>query len=303
METYGGTHIFEIDPDIEDATIVAGTGTKTYSYAFTPISFPGALVTEPIGLNNNSQLVGEYYFSVEGPFYGFMFDSYTGTYTQIVYPGATVTEPFGINDQGQVVGIWTGVVDGVEGTYSFLYQNGTFTSFPIDPLSCGYSVNIFCSVPWGINDDAQVSGYFEDNNLLTHGFFYNGNFATVDLPGMQNTHVYGINGDSYLVGAANGTAFVYNNNLNNPVFTTFADPNGQSVGQGLNNNGQVAGYYGDNTTGAAVGFLYSTGTFTTIVPPGTTTDAWVFGINDAAQIVGLYGDSPDTGYVGTPQTQ
>jgi probable HAF family extracellular repeat protein len=73
-----------------------------------------------------------------------------------------------------------------------------------------------------------------------------------------------------------------------PVYTYIPldDPSATSgtFAQGINNAGQIVGYYGGH------GFLYSSGTFTTLDDPlgvsGGRTVA--YGINDAGQIVGDY---------------
>lgn len=58
------------------------------------------------------------------------------------------------------------------------------------------------------------------------------------------------------------------------------------MAQGINHRGQIVGYYYDNA-GNAHGFLYSSGTYTTLdYPDGGFTTA--NGINDAGQIVGNY---------------
>ncbi len=72
---------------------------------------------------------------------------------------------------------------------------------------------------------------------------------------------------------------------------------------GINNNGQIVGFYYDSSS--EHGFLYDHGTFTSIddpsslPPPGSSsggfTDTRAYGINDAGQIVGHYYDYGGTG--------
>jgi uncharacterized membrane protein len=65
-------------------------------------------------------------------------------------------------------------------------------------------------------------------------------------------------------------------------FTTIDVPNSTFTSpQGINNQGQIVGYYGSS------GSLLSGGTFTTIdVPNSVTTN--IYGINARGQIVGIY---------------
>src|SRR5262245_7763447 len=69
------------------------------------------------------------------------------------------------------------------------------------------------------------------------------------------------------------------------TFTTI-DPPGSYYTYGINNLGQVVGYYQGSVNH---GFLLSGGVYTTIDPPGSVlTEA--HGINDSGQIVGFYFD-------------
>src|SRR5260370_15045932 len=45
MQAWGGTINYKIDPDIDNATIVAGNSAKAYSYADSSIDYPGAKQT------------------------------------------------------------------------------------------------------------------------------------------------------------------------------------------------------------------------------------------------------------------
>lgn len=57
---------------------------------------------------------------------------------------------------------------------------------------------------------------------------------------------------------------------------------------GINNSGQVAGYYYDNAN-RTHGFVYSRGTFTTLDPPGATFTT-ATSINNSGQVAGHYSD-------------
>jgi probable HAF family extracellular repeat protein len=64
-----------------------------------------------------------------------------------------------------------------------------------------------------------------------------------------------------------------------------------AVANGINNAGQIVGYYQDSSSFKTRGFLYSGGIYTTLDDPLATMGTFPQGINDAGQIVGYYKDS------------
>jgi probable HAF family extracellular repeat protein len=82
-------------------------------------------------------------------------------------------------------------------------------------------------------------------------------------------------------------------------FTTIADPldNGYTVAQGINDAGQIVGYYQD-AGGAQHGFLLSGGSYSTLNVPGAASTQ-ANGINNAGQISGYSatGGGATTGFV------
>jgi probable HAF family extracellular repeat protein len=80
------------------------------------------------------------------------------------------------------------------------------------------------------------------------------------------------------------------------TYTTLDDPSGrgQTFAYGINGSGQVVGTYFNPSSQPAEttdhGFLYSSGTYTTLdYPANNRTDA--YGINDSGEIVGYYSNS------------
>jgi probable HAF family extracellular repeat protein len=76
------------------------------------------------------------------------------------------------------------------------------------------------------------------------------------------------------------------------TFSDVGDPNGNSVASGINDLGQIVGYYSDSS-GATHGFLYSSGIYTTLNEPFGTSGTFAYGINDAGQVLGQYIDGTD----------
>ena len=105
----GGARVAGID----DAGNVAGwyltdTGLsqaffRTTAGNFIPISFPGSIDTEPLGMNNLGQVVGSYYDGSKS--HGFIWNGGTNFIT-VDFPGATNTIVSGINDGGTIVGFY-----------------------------------------------------------------------------------------------------------------------------------------------------------------------------------------------------
>jgi probable HAF family extracellular repeat protein len=111
-----------------------------------------------------------------------------------------------------------------------------------------------------INDLGQRVGTYRDSGGAAHGYFFDGsNYVTLDDPF-----------------AAQGTQ-------------PFATQGTQATG--VNNAGQVVGYYTD-TSGKEHGFLYSNGTFRTL-DFGTRPFTEAHGINNLGQIVGTYANVND----------
>jgi probable HAF family extracellular repeat protein len=96
----------------------------------------------------------------------------------------------------------------------------------------------------------QIAGYYQDSSGLEHGF-------------LDNRGTY-----------------------------TRIDPPGSvsTTVTGINNKGQIVGYYEESSGGPAQSFLYSRGTYTVLDVPGAT-NTLAYSVNDSGQITGFYQDS------------
>ena len=83
------------------ATATGDDGFLLRGCMLTALSFPGATVTEALGLNNLGQVVGFYNDAAGNP-HGFIYSG--GVFTALNDPGATQTTVNGINNFGQIVG-------------------------------------------------------------------------------------------------------------------------------------------------------------------------------------------------------
>jgi hypothetical protein len=137
---------------------------------FLTVDFPGTSFNQLLGLNFRSQAVG--YFADSPGFtvdHAYIYDQIGGVFLEIVNPlatssqaaGTTSTMALGLNDKGQVVGVY------MVGTtmHGFVYNstNGHFHSID-DPKGPGTTtIN-------GINNLAQIVGFYVDSNGHTDGF-------------------------------------------------------------------------------------------------------------------------------------
>jgi probable HAF family extracellular repeat protein len=221
------------------------------TYNYTSLTDPSATTgTFAYGLNDKGQIVG-YYYDGSGNAHGFRYGH--GFYTTLDFqPGTNQTFPEGINDKGQIVGWY----NDRSSDHGFAYSGGIYTGLD-DPSA---TVNTFAR---DINDKGQIVGYYQNGlpggGLADHGFLYSGGvYTTLDDPLAVIT-----NGS----GTANGTAAL-----------------------GLNDKGQIVGYYYDGS-GNAHGFRYSHGFYTTLDDPSGVDGTFATGINDKGQIVGYYYDN------------
>jgi probable HAF family extracellular repeat protein len=153
---------------------------------FSSFDYPGAMDTYGGGINDAGQIAGTYSDDA-GKFHGFLKDG--DTFTSIDYPGlhSGGTQVWGVNNLGQAVGFYQNGVS----TYGFVDSGGVFTdlSFP-----GGYS-----TVPWDINDNGEVVGYYLGADGHSHGFlYYDGKYSSVDYG--YDIEIFGVNNAGDFVG-------------------------------------------------------------------------------------------------------
>ncbi|MFZ0927032.1 MAG: carboxypeptidase regulatory-like domain-containing protein [Syntrophobacteraceae bacterium] len=129
-------------------------------------NIPGCLGTYANGINDNGQVVGNYYDS-SGNCHGFLDSS--GQFTTLDNPNASLkggTQPSGINNKGQVVGTY---YDSSGIRHGFLYGGGQFTTLDAPEAGTNCS-DCFGTVAASINDSAQIVGNYYDSSGTSHGF-------------------------------------------------------------------------------------------------------------------------------------
>jgi probable HAF family extracellular repeat protein len=249
------------------------------SYTVTPIGATGSYAT---GMNNRGQLVG-YFSPAPGVQHAFL---YTGSaFLDLGTLGGDTSRAARINDAGSVVG----AADTAGGkTHAFLYAGGRMT----DLGTLGGND----SSAAGINGGGQIVGA-ADTPGGSFAFLYRPGGAMQSLgtlPEGQASSANGINDAGQVTGGSfvgpptppelAFHAFLYSAGS----MTDLGTLGGQySVGQAINNSGQVVGWAGTADFGVAHAFLYSAGAG--MIDLGTLAglgSSLAYSINDAGQAVG-----------------
>jgi uncharacterized membrane protein len=209
-------------------------------------------------------------------------------FENIAFPGDTFTQLLGIND-----------ADVIAGYHNQAVNQGFTLNLPNSFTSENFPTGVLGTQVTGINDLGDTAGFYVDNNDVNHGFLRtNGVFSTVDFPNTTFNQVLGLNNTGQAVGyfmtGNQQTAYVFNPNL--PPMTQFAPvpnlpPGASAQATGINDNGQISGFFMPSTT-TADGFLWSAGKLTTLSFPGAAmTEA--LGLNNQGQVVGFYQENSE----------
>jgi probable HAF family extracellular repeat protein len=196
----------------------------------------------------------------------------------------------GINDTGEIVGYYSN-----DGQSSFLDNDGTYTTLGLNGTALG------------INNSGEIVGTLGGPNNGSEGFIYIGNtgtgYATLQDPlasANYGTVAFAINNSGQVLGAYYDSnddvhGFIYINGAYTDITDPLAGENASGGGvfgtqvEGLNNAGQVVGYYVD-ANGGIHGFIYnpanSGNPYTTLDDPSAVNGTVVEGINNSGEAVG-----------------
>ncbi len=258
------------------ALAVLPTGAQTFTY--TTISFPGAIVTEPLGINSQGDIVG---FYQGGPPRGFLLRQ--GAFTLIDVPGSSDTAVLGINPQGDMVGRF--VAGGV--AHGFLLRQGVFTTIDFPGSSLTWAT--------GINPAGDIVGRYNAPGVFGGFLLSQGIFTSIGFPGVGVAS--GINPAGHIVGGYFFAGASHGYLLRQGAFTTIDFPGAVGTdARGINPAGDIVGLYASGEGGIENhGFLLSRGAFTTIdFPGGDRTVAT--GVNpQVTSLAGTMSAAPATG--------
>jgi hypothetical protein len=223
---------------------------------FTPLPIAGDPLAMANGIDNSRTVVGMdsngTAFSLAGAILA----------TLPSVNGTTVSETaFGINDGGLIVGQFTdGATDTTPG---FVKSGAVFTI--LNPTVTAVATNA-----QGVNNNGLVTGFWSADGVHQHGFLYNSvtsQFTLLADPIVSNlvlTQFLGINDHGLAVGyyqLPDGSQHGFLFDIPTQTYTYLDDPNaalsGVSITQitGVNNAGEIAGFYVDGATGVQRGFF------------------------------------------------
>ena len=159
------------------------------AFEYAKVAYPGALLTQVNGINNNNVIVGSYFDSASVE-HGFVYRN--GKFSAFDFPGATASEVLGVNDLGDIVGTYQ--LSGALNFHGFIRRNGAFKTLD-DPKAT------FGTMAFAVDKAGTVVGSYDN----AHGFAYsNGNFRTLDAPQPKGetpeTQLNGINNLGWIAG-------------------------------------------------------------------------------------------------------
>jgi probable HAF family extracellular repeat protein len=247
---------------------VLGTGTYSYPYA----------------VNNSGQVVG---YSLNPSINGFIYTSGQGMTALSTNGGMG----YGINDSGQAVGY---AKNSSNQSHAFVYD-----STGMKDLGTLGGTN---SIAKNINNSGQVAGYsqFAAGNNAYHAFLYSpatGKMDDIGSLGGNSMDILGLNnsgqvaGYGYITGSTTIThAFLYTPGTGMQdlhTLSTLQNIGTKSRAAGINDSGDVIGYFDVSGTTNTHAFLYSNGT---MIDLGTIDDyngkSQAVGINNLGQVAG-----------------
>jgi PEP-CTERM motif len=240
-----------------DGSVVPNNGYtfNPASHVFTAENFPGAVQTQVTGINNTPITVG-FYVDQSGDNIGFVSN---GTkFISVADPltpttGPTVNQLLGVNDSGIAAGFYT---DAAGNNHGYLYSIATAA---FEPVTLPTTFGAISTTVTDVNDLGTISGYFT-NATGTFSFLYlMGTYYALQDPYGTDTMIFGINNNdeavgSYVNGSGETEGFFFN-----PVgahWLTISDPSASATAafgvdgttvNGLNDNGDLVGFYSDGT--------------------------------------------------------
>ena len=169
----------------------------------TLLDYPGAYYTSFSGINNAGQIVGNQCGGASAPLACTGFVGGGSALTAFGYPGATFTYANGINNLGQIAASYRVQVvvepNSVQDfDHGLLVEGQVLTAFDIR--------GAHSTVLLGINDSAQIVGYYVQLTESSPGFRYRGflkqgdTLHPIDYPGALLTIAAGINNSGQVVG-------------------------------------------------------------------------------------------------------
>lgn len=210
---------------------------------FATENFPGSMMTQVVGINNNGTTDG-FYVDQNGVTHGFYHTS-NGSFTNVDYPNTAFNQLLSQNDLKQAAGYYSQSLNNTTPDFPYIYDEagGVFEVITIPGAVGGAQAT-------GINNSQWKCGFFIDSNQVNHGWLLQGGtFTQLDVPGSIFTQALGLNNNGQVVGdwmdSGNLThGFVYS--ISTGQYTTIDEPLGvgSTIVNGINDNGVLVGFFG-----------------------------------------------------------
>lgn len=183
----------------------------------------------------------------------------------------------------------------------FWSQTRTFISFEAKGAGTGIGQG---TVATCINSAGTVAGHYADSNYKAHGFVrsVNGRITEFDVAGLQGTEVSGINSNGQIIGNAQNEYrlrfnYAYLRNPDGAIVLLYVPGDAvTTVASGINDTGQITGFYIDGNN-SYHGFLRDAGGgYTNFDEPNAVIEGFNEGtfartINGSGTVAGEYSDS------------
>jgi hypothetical protein len=206
------------------------------------------------------------------------------SFTTLSVTGDTFTQLLGVNNAGLIAGYHGSGADAQ-------HPNQGFTLKPPMAFAKEDFPNSVQTQVIGINTKGDTVGFYVDAGGQTHGFSdLKGVFTTVDAPGTNFNQLLGVNDKGGAAGYsqdATGAQQAYT--VQGTTFTPIMTPGTSAQATGINNNGDVSGFYVD-AMGTTHGFIVPAGKTLVTVDFMGSTFTQVLGLNNLRDAVGTYTD-------------
>lgn len=212
-------------------------------------NFPGAAQTQVVAINDSGTTAG-FYVDPQGDNFGWVLKQ--GVWKVVIDPHTTgnVNQVLGINNEGKAVGFYTTGAANTPHAFEFNFHADTYSAIRIPGATS--------STATGINNFGAISGFYTNKAGATLGFvLYRGHLTSFSGPGSTNTMAFGINNFFKVVGSYTVGNATHGFVRSNGKLTTVDDPNGvgTTIINGLNNHGQLVGFYTTDNGNITDGFV------------------------------------------------
>jgi probable HAF family extracellular repeat protein len=194
--------------------------------------------TEPVGVNSDGTIVGDYLIDPSGDIRGFNYQN--GKFTDVGPKGCIESSGAGVNDKGEIVGWCTDSKDVVHG---YLWNGKKYISLDYP------GANNF-TLAWGINNTGLITLQWIDSSGNYEGALYNSKSKKyskpINVPGAAQTYIHSINNAGDIVFSwYDSSGKAYGALLTGKTFYKFSDPKGPDYTKpdGINDKREIVGRY------------------------------------------------------------